>query len=250
MPDQQNLAVVRPLNVADLQVSQDVSERADFDAQRYLRKLANRAQRVPSGTLPWAFKCLIERLAAFAILIALTPFLIGIAIAVRLDSRGPVFFKQPRFGANNTPFNVFKFRTMFADMGDVSGGNQTRRGDTRVTRVGEFLRANSLDELPQLLNILRGDMHIIGPRAHPCGMRVEGKLCEDLNEDYVSRHRIKPGITGLAQVMGQRGAVETSEQLDARTRLDNAYINGWSLALDLQIFLRTIPVCIKRTNAF
>jgi lipopolysaccharide/colanic/teichoic acid biosynthesis glycosyltransferase len=134
---------------------------------------------------------------------------------------------------------VFKFRTMRTDLSDVSGGRQTEARDPRITRVGAFLRRTSLDEVPQLLNVVLGQMALVGPRAHPCGMRVENLLCADLVPEYHDRHVVKPGITGLAQVSGSRGAVETRAALRRRVELDLNYIENWSLWLDVRIIWRT-----------
>jgi lipopolysaccharide/colanic/teichoic acid biosynthesis glycosyltransferase len=178
------------------------------------------------------------------------PLLLLIALAIRIDSPGPALFMQPRYGRGGRRFDVLKFRTMRAEMCDLSGGIQTGRSDPRITRVGWVLRRTSLDELPQLLNVIAGDMALVGPRAHPCGMRVEGRLCEEIVADYDLRHVVKPGITGLAQVSGSRGPVETEAELRQRVGFDLEYITGWSLRLDAVILFRTIGVCLGGTNAY
>ncbi len=187
-----------------------------------------------------AVKEVFERGCCAAGLVVLAVPLALVALAIRLDSPGPIIFVQPRFGKGAKPFGTFKFRTMHSDMTDISGGRQTGESDPRITRVGALLRRTSVDELPQLMNVVLGQMALVGPRAHPCGMRVEGVLCADLVENYHERHRVKPGITGLAQVSGSRGAVENEAALRRRVELDNDYISRWSLGLDLWIIWRTV----------
>ncbi|MEX0284552.1 MAG: sugar transferase [Paracoccaceae bacterium] len=211
---------------------------------------ASRVQVQGPRNFAWKLRTAGDRVVALALVIMALPLLLTIAAMVRLDSRGPVIFRQPRFGRNAQPFDCLKFRTMRTDMTDVSGGRQTANDDPRVTRVGYFLRRSSLDELPQLLNVLRGEMALIGPRAHPCGMRVAGQLCEDLVPNYHNRHAILPGITGLAQVSGSRGAVKDIEALEDRVALDCAYIALWSPALDFKIVMRTVKTVLSTKQAF
>jgi polysaccharide biosynthesis protein PslA len=139
---------------------------------------------------------------------------------------------------------------MYHGKGDDTGGSQTKRGDARVTRVGAVLRRFSLDELPQLINVVQGSMSLVGPRPHPVGMRTQDLLCHEIVEDYAHRHRVKPGITGWAQVHGYRGATEDPEQLRRRTEFDLYYIEEWSLLLDIKIMLMTILHIINPNNAF
>ncbi|EEW24156.1 sugar transferase [Rhodobacter ferrooxidans] len=203
----------------------------------------------PTTSFCWKVKRGSEWLMAATLLTLLSVPLLAIALLIRLESPGPVLFCQPRFGRDNRPFKVLKFRTMRTDRCDLSGGMQTAHRDPRITRVGMILRKSSLDELPQLVNVLRGDMALIGPRAHPCGMRVEGVLCEHLDPHYHHRHRIPPGVTGWAQVNGSRGPVDTSHQLRQRVQLDLDYIRNWSLGRDVAILLRTVVVCLRATGA-
>jgi exopolysaccharide biosynthesis polyprenyl glycosylphosphotransferase len=197
-------------------------------------------------------KALMDRAVAGILIVACAPLLVGVAIAVRLDSRGPILFRQRRHGRNNAEFNVLKFRTMaWAGANSGNGAQQTRRGDLRVTRVGAFLRASSLDELPQLVNVLRGEMSLVGPRPHPVEMRTENRTGEEIVGFYAHRHRVRPGITGWAQVHGHRGATETAEQLRQRIELDIDYIENWSLGLDLRILLSTpLALVWHRANAY
>ncbi len=185
-------------------------------------------------------KTVVDRLIAALVLLPGLIIMAIVALAIRLDTRGPVLFRQSRHGWNNTEFQVLKFRTMeWRDAADDSGAEQTRRNDARVTRIGHFLRKSSLDELPQLFNMLRGEMSIVGPRPHPVAMRTEDRLGHEITPEYPHRHRVKPGLTGLAQINGCRGPTETAEQVRRRIEYDNAYIDGWSMHLDLKILALT-----------
>jgi lipopolysaccharide/colanic/teichoic acid biosynthesis glycosyltransferase len=183
-------------------------------------------------------------------LILTSPMMVLIAFAIRSESPGPVFFKQKRHGYNNREILVFKFRTMYTDRLDYDCDRQTQRVDPRVTRVGRFLRKSSLDELPQLLNVLRGEMSLVGPRPHAVNMRVEGRMCHEIIPHYAHRHCVKPGITGWAQVNGYRGAVESSQHLIDRIHHDFAYIERCSVVFDLYILVRTISALASPKNAF
>ena len=199
-----------------------------------------------SGMLKW----LEDKLIASLTVVFAAPLLLVIALAIRLDSRGPIFFRQIRFGFNNQPISVYKFRTMHQHLGDPTGQIRTTVGDTRVTRVGAILRRLSLDELPQVFNVLLGDMSIVGPRAHPIQMRVMDRLYQDAVSNYAARHRVKPGITGLAQVNGLRGEVDTLEKAHRRVELDLHYIDNYSVWLDLVIILKTFTAGLWSRNAY
>jgi Undecaprenyl-phosphate glucose phosphotransferase len=187
-------------------------------------------------------------IASLLLLLALPVFLL-IMVAIRLDSPGPIIFRQKRHGWNNSEFTIFKFRTMRVEP-ETGVLQQTRRDDARLTRVGAFLRRFSLDELPQLLNVLRGDMSIVGPRPHAIYMRTEDRLGDEIIADYAHRHRVKPGITGWAQVNGYRGATERVEQLRKRVEYDLFYIENWSLLFDLKIIALTCLRLFTDENAF
>jgi len=197
----------------------------------------------PGGVL-WRLRAAAEWSAALALLIFFLPFLAVVACAILLESGRPVLFRQPRFGLNGGRFDALKFRTMLQSGCDPSGAGQTANQDPRITRVGNVLRRTSFDELPQLWNVLRGEMSLIGPRAHPCGMEVGGRLCEDVDPRYHARHVVRPGITGWAQVNGSRGAVKSPEALQRRTNLDLDYVANWTPALDLKIIAKTLGVLI------
>jgi len=183
--------------------------------------------------------------------VLLLPVLAIIALAIKLDSPGPVIFRQRRHTFNNREFDIYKFRTMrWSPAAATHILEQTSRRDDRVTRVGRFLRTSSLDELPQLLNVLKGDMSLVGPRPHAVNMRTENRLGSEITDMYAHRHRVKPGITGWSQVNGARGATSTTAQLRRRVELDLHYIENWSLLLDLKILALTPREVVKRTNAF
>ena len=195
-------------------------------------------------------KWIEDMLLGGVLLLAFLPLMALVAIAIKLDSRGPLVFVQERFGFNNNPIRVFKFRTMYADQCDASGARRTVRGDPRVTRVGRILRALSLDELPQLFNVVRGDMSLVGPRPHALAMKAGDELYPDAVTKYLARHRVKPGITGWAQMHGLRGEVDTLDKARARVAHDLYYIEHWSLALDLWILAMTGPSLLAHRNAY
>jgi Undecaprenyl-phosphate glucose phosphotransferase len=174
------------------------------------------------------------------LLCLLAPLLLVIAVAIRLDSPGPVLFVQPRLGFNNRVIRVRKFRTMHGVQSDALGCRQAVRGDPRVTRLGRWLRRTSLDELPQLINVVGGSMSLVGPRPHALGTEAAGRPFEAAAADYASRHRVKPGITGWAQVNGWRGETDTVEKLRRRVEHDLHYIAHWSLWFDLRILALTV----------
>ncbi len=179
------------------------------------------------------------------LVIVATPILLLCALAIKLDSRGPVLFRQRRHGVNQKVIEVLKFRTMTV-MEDGTEISQATKNDVRITRVGRILRRTSLDELPQLINVLKGDMSLVGPRPHAL---VHDEHWGEMLERYANRHQVKPGITGLAQVMGRRGVTDTTDKMKARVELDLAYIANWSLGTDLKILAKTIRAVIRGENA-
>jgi lipopolysaccharide/colanic/teichoic acid biosynthesis glycosyltransferase len=207
------------------------------------------APRLPRPSVRDIAKDVLDRAIAFSALVAAAPAILGIAAAIKATSKGPVLFKQKRRGRDGEIIEVFKFRSMRADMEDQLCLQQTQRNDPRVTRVGDFLRRTSLDELPQLLNVLRGDMSLVGPRPHALNMTVEGLPNMLAVQGYTGRYAVKPGITGLAQVNGYRGPADTIEHLERRVHWDLEYIASRTLLLDLQIMLRTATLVLRDPNA-
>ena len=196
-------------------------------------------------------KSAIDKTLAMLMLLVGAPLLLALAAAIKLDSRGPVLFRQNRYGFGDRVIGVYKFRTMSADVSDHNGVVcHQGPNDPRVTRVGHFLRRWSLDELPQLINVLRGEMSLVGPRPHAISMQVEDRANHDIVPDYALRHHMKPGITGWAQVNGYHGPVATEEALRARVRYDLEYINNWSLWFNLQILARTVTTVLGQRHAF
>jgi len=191
-------------------------------------------------------KSLVDVALSFLILIAVSPLLLAVAVAIKLDSPGPVFFRQKRMGWGGKIFSIWKFRSMVVHQVESGVLKQAQKNDPRVTRVGAFIRRTSLDELPQLFNVLTGDMSLVGPRPHAIQHDQEYSRRID---DYFARHNIKPGITGLAQVRGFRGETKDDEQMIQRVESDIEYINNWSLWLDLTILVRTFSVLTGK-NAY
>jgi putative colanic acid biosysnthesis UDP-glucose lipid carrier transferase len=193
-----------------------------------------------------AAKRLTDLLLTIPLLVLISPLMLGIAIAVRLSSPGPVVFRQRRYGLNGEEIMVYKFRTMTV-LEDGPVTEQATRGDMRFTRVGRFLRRYSLDELPQLINVLQGRMSLVGPRPHTV---AHNELYRKLIKGYMLRHKVLPGITGLAQVNGLRGETRELEQMEARVRYDLEYLRCWSLELDLEILARTAVRVLNDSKAF
>lgn len=186
---------------------------------------------------------------AIPLVLFLVPLFVVIAIAIRLDSRGDVFFRQVRVGQGNRQFRIFKFRSMREEASDLDGSLSTGREDERVTRVGAFIRRTSIDELPQLLNVLKGDMSLVGPRPHALGSLAGQSLFWEVTDSYWLRHALKPGITGLAQIRGFRGSTDRAEDLTQRLRCDLEYLSSWSIWSDFVICLRTLRVVVHK-NAY
>ena len=175
--------------------------------------------------------------------------LIAAAVAVKLSGPGPVFFRQQRLGQDARPFMIFKFRTMHMAQTDHVADKLTEKNDPRVTRIGAFLRKSSIDELPQLFNVLKGDMSIVGPRPHAPAAKAADTLYWEVDERYWARHCIKPGMTGLAQVRGHRGPTDRHEDLINRLQSDLEYVTNWSIWRDLRIIVATLGV-LSHDNAF
>lgn len=207
-------------------------------------------QRRPLSHMQAVCKRLLDLALGLVLLVLLLPLLVAVAIVVKLDSPGPVLFRQPRLGFNDRPFTVLKFRSMYANSSDLMANRQTSRLDPRVTRVGRWLRKLSLDELPQLLNVLSGDMSLVGPRPHAPHTRAGGRLLKDAMAEYVIRHQVKPGITGWAQVNGARGELVTTDDLRRRVTYDLEYIQKWSVWFDIRIISMTVLREVFSKHAF
>jgi Undecaprenyl-phosphate glucose phosphotransferase len=196
-------------------------------------------------------KWLFDKTVGTLLLLLVSPVLLLTALAVKLDSRGPVFFRQKRYGFNNELIEVFKFRSMHVDQCDATAAKLVTRGDPRVTRVGRFIRKTSIDELPQLFNVVfKGDLSLVGPRPHALHAKAENRLYDQVVDGYFARHKVKPGITGWAQVNGWRGETDTSEKIQRRVEFDLYYIENWSVFFDFYIVAITPFALLKSENAY
>jgi Undecaprenyl-phosphate glucose phosphotransferase len=228
--------------LVDVKLGLDVAASGDRGALAMLP-----VWRRPLAGLPTVLKRLVDIAASTLLLAFVAPLMVVIAALVKLDSPGPALFRQQRFGINKEPFRLYKFRSMHCRAGDDPTAPQARRHDPRVTRIGRFLRRTSLDELPQLFNVLKGEMSLVGPRPHPTAL---DEKFAPLIADYAARHNVKPGLTGWAQVQGWRGETDTFEKMRRRIEHDLYYIDHWSLRLDLTILLRTLVVVFGHQNAY
>jgi Undecaprenyl-phosphate glucose phosphotransferase len=196
-------------------------------------------------------KWLFDKLVGSAMLVALSPVMLLTALAIKLDSKGPVFFRQKRYGFNNELIEVYKFRSMYTDMTDATAARLVTKDDPRVTKVGRFIRKTSLDELPQLINVVfKGDLSLVGPRPHAVHAKAENRLYDEAVDGYFARHRVKPGITGWAQVNGWRGETDTHEKIQHRVEHDLYYIENWSLIFDFYILAKTPFALARSENAY
>jgi Undecaprenyl-phosphate glucose phosphotransferase len=201
----------------------------------------------------WDFvaKWLFDRIVGGLILIAMLPVMAAVAAAIKLDSKGPVLFRQKRYGFNNELIEVYKFRSMYTDMTDASAAKLVTKDDPRVTKVGRFIRKTSLDELPQLFNVvLKGNLSLVGPRPHALQAKADSRLYDEVVDGYFARHRVKPGITGWAQINGWRGETDTAEKIQQRVAHDLYYIENWSALFDLYIIAMTPIRLLKSENAY
>jgi exopolysaccharide biosynthesis polyprenyl glycosylphosphotransferase len=188
-------------------------------------------------------------IASLAI-VALSPVMLATAIAIRLDSPGPIFFRQKRYGFNNEVIDVLKFRSMYHHMADPAAKKVVTRNDPRVTRVGRFIRKTSIDELPQLFNVLAGSLSLVGPRPHAVNAHTANQLFEQVVDGYFARHRVRPGVTGWAQINGWRGEIDSHEKIMGRVEADLHYIENWSVLFDLYILAITPFRLLDTENAY
>jgi Undecaprenyl-phosphate glucose phosphotransferase len=196
-------------------------------------------------------KWLFDRVAGALILLLVSPIMALVALAIKLDSPGPVLFRQKRFGFNNERVDVFKFRSLYHDQADPLAAKVVTKNDSRVTRVGRFIRKSSLDELPQLFNVIfKGNLSLVGPRPHAVQGKLQTTLFDEAVDGYFARHRVKPGITGWAQINGWRGEIDSAEKIQKRVEFDLYYIENWSVIFDLYILLKTPLALLKSENAY
>jgi lipopolysaccharide/colanic/teichoic acid biosynthesis glycosyltransferase len=198
----------------------------------------------PLGLRDRIVKRLLDGLAAGLAIFFLSPLLIAVAAAIKLQDGGPMFFVQRRMGRGNRFFNMYKFRSMSVALCDSDGNVSASKGDQRITPVGKFIRATSIDELPQLFNVLLGDMSLVGPRPHAIGSQAGSKLFWEIDLRYWQRHSLKPGLSGLAQVRGFRGATEKEVDLTDRLQSDLEYLEGWTIMRDVKIIFLTLRVLV------
>lgn len=198
----------------------------------------------PLGLRSRALKRALDTALAGGAVIALAPLLAAVAVLIKLEDGGPVFFVQKRTGRGNRFFPIFKFRSMRVEKLDSAGNRSASKDDDRITRIGKIIRRTSIDELPQLFNVLRGEMSIVGPRPHAIGSLAGDKLFWEIDHRYWLRHSLKPGLTGLAQVRGLRGATDTESDLANRLQADLEYLDGWTIWRDLRIIFNTVRVLV------
>jgi Undecaprenyl-phosphate glucose phosphotransferase len=196
------------------------------------------------------FKWVFDKLVAITALVLLSPIMVATAIAIKLESRGPIFFMQSRHGFNNELIKIYKFRSMRTDMADQSAAKLVTKGDPRVTKVGRFIRKTSIDELPQLFNVLKGELSIVGPRPHALQAKAANQLYYEAVEGYFARHRVKPGMTGWAQINGWRGETDTIDKIMQRVNHDLYYIENWSILFDAYILVMTPLRLFNSENAY
>lgn len=241
------------LKTLDVRCEIVVPELDSFAALSISQRSGHTSLLLNSGRLAWNHQ-LIKRAFDLTVSLAamplLLPFFVIVGIIIKLDSKGPVFFRQERIGLGNRTFLIWKFRSMKTEACDTAGSARlASRTDDRITKVGAFLRKSSIDELPQILNVITGDMSLVGPRPHAIGARAADLLYWDIDHRYWQRHVVKPGLTGLAQVRGFRGATEQEEDLTLRLQSDLEYVSHWSLFADIRILLGTVLVVFHK-NAF
>ena len=202
----------------------------------------------PLSPWGWFVKAVFDRVVAALLLVLFAPVMALVALAIKLESKGPVLFRQKRYGFNNELIEVYKFRSMYVDKCDATASKLVTKDDPRVTKVGRFIRKTSLDELPQLINVLKGELSLVGPRPHATQAKAADRLYEQVVHGYFARHKVKPGITGWAQINGWRGETDTEEKIRMRVKYDLEYINNWSLWFDIYILLKTPLALLSPAN--
>jgi lipopolysaccharide/colanic/teichoic acid biosynthesis glycosyltransferase len=209
-----------------------------------------KASAQPARDAGLLIKRIIDIVLSLLLLVLTFPVMIVIALVIKVETSGPVLFVQYRYGLNGKAIKVYKYRTMYYAMTDEYCKHQTTRADPRVTRAGAFLRRRGLDELPQLLNVFWGNMSLVGPRPHALMTSIDGRLLGDIIDCYTYRHRMKPGITGWAQVNGWRGEIDAVHKLVKRLEYDLYYVENWSLWLDLKVLLKTAVWAWRDAGAY
>lgn len=204
----------------------------------------------PISEWDFVLKSIFDRIIATIAIVGLSPVMLVTALAIKFTSKGPVLFKQKRFGFNNELVEVYKFRSMYTDMTDETASKLVTKDDPRVTPVGNFIRKSSIDELPQLFNVLTGQLSLVGPRPHALQAKAADQLYHDVVDGYFARHKVKPGITGWAQINGWRGETDTHEKIEKRVEHDLYYIENWSILFDLYILFKTPFSLIGNKNAY
>lgn len=236
-----------PLSAVELVVQLDASEYLAGSSANDNYKLTYSDQ---PAAWEFAAKRAVDMLISLIALVTLLPLFVLICAIIRAESRGSPLFSQIRWGKDGRKIKIYKFRSMFTDRGDVSGVAQTTRNDPRITRVGRFIRKSNIDELPQLINVLKGDMSLVGPRCHAVGMLAAGVTYEELVPDYHQRHSMRPGLTGLAQMRGLRGPTDRASKARARIACDLYYVANFSIWLDVYIILQTIRMELTNGKGF
>ncbi|OYZ25372.1 MAG: sugar transferase, partial [Novosphingobium sp. 16-62-11] len=236
--------VFKSANVSGEIVDPDVRTLGVIGARRERDYSALIVAMGPLGLRARAIKRALDVALAGGAVLALAPLLLVVALLIKLEDGGPVFFVQKRTGRGNRFFPIFKFRSMRVEKLDASGNRSASKDDDRITRIGRFIRGTSIDELPQLFNVLRGEMSIVGPRPHAIGSLAGDKLFWEVDHRYWLRHSLKPGLTGLAQVRGLRGATDTENDLAHRLQADLEYLDGWTIWRDLKIIINTASVLV------
>jgi len=246
----QNLGLLRHLSAEIILLPARAWDEEMVSVSTFGKRPAFCAMQAPiQGWSSW-FKRALDVGLTGALLVLLALPLAAVALAIRLESPGPILFRQIRTGFNGRAFQLLKFRSMYTELTDHHAEVQTTRDDPRVTRVGRFIRRTSIDELPQLINVLRGEMSLVGPRPHALATTAGGRKLDEIVDYYAARHRVKPGLTGLAQVHGLRGELDTFEKVRKRVDFDLEYIDNHTLWLDIEILMRTVQIVLGNSGAY